>query len=400
MARRPVRIAHLGLGAFHRAHQAWYTQHAGESAEDWGIAAFTGRTPDAARALAAQGGRYTLIERGAERDRAEIVDAIVAAHDGRDRDAWRGVVADPRTAVVTLTVTEAGYEPDATPAARLVDALAARRLADAGPIALVSCDNLLGNGRRLRELVRAAADDPLREWIDLSVSFVDTMVDRITPATTDADRATAHRLTGMDDACTVVAEPFHAWVLAGAFPAGRPEWGAAGARFVDDVTPYEESKLWLLNAGHSYLAYAGRLRGHTTLDEAFADDALRAGVEQLWAEQGAVIDLPESEVQDSLAALRDRFAHPRMGHRLDQIARDGARKLPPRILAPARRRRERGLPMGEAQLATVGAWAQCLLRFGADDAASADVIGALGRAPASRRTEVALASLSTEGTYV
>ena len=199
--RHPARIVHLGLGAFHRAHQAWYTQLANDGGDDWGIAAFTGRTPDAAVALAAQDGVYTLVERAASGDRARTIESIVSATDGSDRGAWRSAFADPEVAVVTLTVTEAGYSAGSSVAARLLDGLRARADAGAGPIALVSCDNLPANGETTRRLL--VTDDRaggLSGWIDDNVAFVSTMVDRITPATTDEDRVTADALIGWTDA--------------------------------------------------------------------------------------------------------------------------------------------------------------------------------------------------------
>ena len=141
----------------------------------------------------------------------------------------------------------------------------------------------------------SASGSDLDDWIRSEVSFVSTMVDRITPATTPADVAAVRRLAGWDDAAPVVAEPFAEWVLAGEFPAGRPAWEAGGARFVDDVEPFERRKLWLLNAGHSLLAYRGLLRGRATIADAVADPGLRAHLEQLWEEQRA--DLPSTTMR-------------------------------------------------------------------------------------------------------
>ena len=281
---------HLGLGAFHRAHQAWYTDRADAG---WGIAAFTGRSPTAAEALAAQDGLYVLVERAADGDTATVVQSIVQAHDGGDELAWRAAVADPAVTVLTLTVTEAGYAASATDdvaalrsgggaltaPGRLVDGLRARRDAGVGPLAVVSCDNLPANGAVTERVVRGVArlvDPGLDDWIARNVSFVSTMVDRITPATTDDDRAVARALTGFADAVPVVTEPFSEWVLSGDFPAGRPPWERVGARFVADVEPYEQRKLWLLNAGHSLLAYRGRLLGHDTVDRGLRTARRRA----------------------------------------------------------------------------------------------------------------------------
>ncbi|MEV8212401.1 mannitol dehydrogenase family protein [Leifsonia sp. NPDC077715] len=372
-ARHPVRVAHLGLGAFHRAHQAWYTQAANDAAPDaaggWGIAAFTGRRADAARVLAAQDSLYSVVTRGPADDSVSTVEALSRVHDGADTAAWLATLADPQVGVLTLTVTEAGYLPGASAPGRIRDGLAARFRADAGGLAVVSCDNLSGNGRVLREAVLAlTADEPdLDAWVRSEVSFVSTMVDRITPATTEQDLSAVRALAGWDDAAPVITEPFSEWVLAGAFPAGRPAWEAGGARFVDDVEPFERRKLRLLNAGHSLLAYRGLLRGHRTIAEAVADPALAAELELLWAEQRPGLPFDDAAVAAAQQALRDRFTNARIEHRLVQIAADGSQKLGPRIVEPLRERLAAGLGPGEAQLGVLAAWTLHLLAGGARD---------------------------------
>jgi fructuronate reductase len=363
--RPPARIAHLGLGHFHRAHQAWYTQHADERADagasdGWGIAAFTGRSPRAAEALAAQDGVYTLITRAADGDSAEIVQSVVRAHDGAGPD-WERTIADPDVAVLTVTITERGYEPAGhqgeSAGQRIARGLLARAQASAGPIALVSCDNLSGNGAALRRIVLDAVHDAdLAAWIESNASFVSTMVDRITPGTTDADRATARELTGYDDAAPVVTEPFSEWVICGDFPAGGPAWETVGARFVDDVEPYERRKLWLLNAGHTLLAATGIPRGHETVAEAFGDTQCRMLLEDLWAEARVVLPFDEETTDASLAALRARFANPRIAHRLAQIDDGSLQKLRQRQAAIMTARLEAGEEPGTASLATIEEW--------------------------------------------
>jgi fructuronate reductase len=370
--RRPeVRIAHLGLGHFHRAHQVWYTQHADESeATDagapagWGIAAFTGRSPRAAEALAAQDGVYTLITRAADGDAAQIMQSLVRAHDGAGPE-WERTLADPRVAVLTVTVTERGYGDSRsagthsaeTAGERIARGLSARARSSAGPIALVSCDNVSGNGEALRTTVLGATDDAgLRAWIESNVSFVSTMVDRITPGTTQADLATAVELTGYDDAVPVVTEPFREWVLCGEFPAGRPAWERAGACFVDDVEPYERRKLWLLNAGHSLLAAVGIPRGHETVAGAFADHECRMLLEGLWAEARELLPFDDETTDAFLSDLRARFANPRIAHRLSQIDDGSLQKLGQRQAAIIRARLDAGAAPGAASLATIEAW--------------------------------------------
>jgi fructuronate reductase len=378
----PVRIVHLGLGAFHRSHQAWYTQQASDSAE-WGIAAFTGRRPDAAVALAEQDGLYTLMERADTGDSFTVVDSIVEAVDGADVKRLAELVAAPGTAVVTLTITEAAYglgadgrfdteAPDvatdlallgsgavkpATPLGRLVLALAARRAAKAGPLAVVCCDNLSNNGAVARQAVAGFAgawDSGLAAWIDANVSFVSTSVDRITPRTTEQDLADVREACGYRDNSPVVAEPFSSWVLSGDFPAGRPRWEDAGALFVDDIEPYENRKLWLLNGAHSILAYAGQLRGHATVAEALGDPACRQAVEAFWDEAEA--NLPDGlEIPAYRAALLARFSNARIAHHLAQIAMDGSTKLRMRAVPVLQAERAAGRS-GAAAALMISAW--------------------------------------------
>lgn len=385
----PVRIVHLGLGAFARAHQAWYTDAVDDRGE-WGIAAFTGRSPDAARRLAAQDGLFTLIERDADGDRASVIESLVEARDGADLPRMLALLSSPDTAVVTLTVTESGYrlaadgsrDPDdaalaadravlaggepgdpVTVLGRLIAGLRARRDADAGGLAVVPCDNLPGNGAMLRRGVLELAEevDPaLAGWIAREVSFVSTSVDRITPAASAADAEVAASLTGWADADPVVAEPFRDWVLCGSFPAGRPAWERAGARFVDDIEPFERRKLWLLNAAHSALAYAGAPLGYGTVAEAIADPACRVLVDGVWDE--AARQLPaELGVDDYRAALLQRFGNARIEHRLAQIGAEGATKLGVRIVPVLRAERAAGR-RAEAGVATIAAWVSVLLR--------------------------------------
>lgn len=390
----PVRIVHLGLGAFHRAHQAWYTRHASDGAQ-WGIAAFTGRRPDAAAALSAQDGLFTLIERGAEGDSFELIDSIVEAHDGADLPALERLVAAPATALVTLTITEAAYNlaPDGTldlenhavksdiaalqarfaaggmldggspadcrtAAGRLVQALAARRAAGTGPIAVVSCDNLSHNAEAARAAVgglAAAAAPELGEWVAANVSFVGTSIDRITPRTTDAELDLVAAQCGYSDTSPVVTEPFSDWVLCGDFPAGCPDWASAGAVFVDEIEHYENRKLWLLNGAHSLMAYAGQLRGHLTVAQALADPVCAAWVEAFWDEAEANLPVEGLNIPAYRAALRERFSNSRIAHHLAQIAQDGSNKLRMRAVPVYKAERAAGRS-GDGALRMIAAW--------------------------------------------
>jgi fructuronate reductase len=387
--RAPVRIAHLGLGNFSRAHQAWYTDRVPDAGR-WGIAAFTGRSPSLAEALAPQDGLFTLVTRARDGDRFDVVGSLSAVHPASDHAAWLRYLRSAELAVVTLTVTEAGYcrgadgsldtgradvrddvaalrsDPGATVQTmpgRLVAGLLARRSAAAGPIAVVPCDNLPQNGavtaRVVRELA-SAVDPTLVPWIDDSVSFVTTMVDRITPRTVDADRDAVLAATGLSDEAPVVTEPFSEWVLSGEFPAGRPDWPAAGARVVDDVAPFEERKLWLLNGAHSLLAYGGTLRGHETVADAVADPVCRGWITEWWDEAQQHLELPAASVEPYRAALLERFANPGIRHQLAQIAADGSQKLAVRILPVLRAERAAGrVPPGATR--ALAAWV-CHLR--------------------------------------
>ena len=414
----PVRIAHLGLGAFHRAHQAWYTDVVDE-ANEWGIAAFTGRSPQAAEEIAAQDGLYALIERSVDGDSVTVIDAISEAVDGARVDRLVEHVAAPDTALVTLTVTEAGYALDAdgrpdlanpavsadvewlrrnldaaqfdlsdaprTALARLLAGVEARRRAGSGALAIVSCDNLPENGELTRsalfELAELASATATREHLAEHVTFVSTSIDRITPKTTPADVAAVAAATGWRDRSPVVTEPFHDWVLSGEFRSGRPAWERAGARFVDDIDPFERRKLWLLNGSHTLLAYAGAARGHGTVAEAVGDPEVRSWVEQFWAE--AVRHLPAEglDLDAYRAALLDRFDNARIRHLLGQIGQDGTTKLRVRIAPVLRAERAAGRD-GDASVRVLGAWV----------AAARD-----GRLPADRAGDALDAAASESG---
>ena len=352
------RLVHLGLGNFFRAHQAWYTDHAPDAA-DWRIAAFTGRSRGLTDALADQEGLYTLVTRAADRDRFELVASLGSVHAAQDEEAWLRRLRAPEVAAVTITITEAGYR-DGPAVGRLLAGLAARRDADAGPLALVPCDNVPGNGAFLEQLLLEKAEPGLAAWIAESVSTVTTVVDRITPRTEPDDLLLVARETGFADRAPVVTEPFSEWILSGTFPGGRPRWEDAGATFTGEIAPFEERKLWLLNGAHSLLAYTGSARGHSTVAEAVADDACRAWVEQWWEEASPYVRQPDTDVAAYRAALLDRWENPRIHHRLGQIAADGSQKLPVRILPVLRREREAGrVPEGATR--ALAAWV-CHLR--------------------------------------
>ena len=377
--RAPVRIVHLGLGAFHRAHQAWFTEVVNRAGgEQWGIAAFTGRRPDAAVALAAQDCRYDLVVRGPGSDAVEKISSIVAAHDGAEAAAWR--TAMTTVAVLTVTITEAGYREGGAAIARIVDGLRARRNAGGGPIAIVSCDNLDGNGALLGSLVTQTADAEMSAWIADNVSFVSSVVDRITPAVADA-----LPITVTDVPCAIVTEPAASWILCGEFPAGRPEWELAGAEFADDIEPYERRKLWLLNAGHTLLASLGQLRGHATVADAMTDDVCRAALDELWDDAAAVLPFSAEDLAGQRAVLVERFENARIRHALRQIATDAEIKLDVRVIPVIQARLARGLVAGHGELRALAAWAALedldadavAHRYDLDDVVRHELIGAI-----------------------
>ena len=404
----PVRHVHLGLGNFFRAHQAWYTTNAPDAAE-WGIAAFTGRsTPrsDAlAAALAAQDGLYTLVTRAADGDRFDVVRSLARIHLVDEHHAWLGYFADPQVQIITTTVTEAGYmrgkdggldtarlevaadiatlqgdltAPVVTAPAKLLAGFAARRAAGAGPLTMVPCDNLPGNGPAVSRVIGDLAklvDPTLVEWIAANVFYVTTMVDRITPEPTAEDIAAAGVATGVDDHAAVVTEPFSEWVISGEFAGDRPRWEDSGATFTPDVEPFEDRKLWMLNGAHSMLAYAGSIRGHVTVADTMTDPTCLEWLDEWWEASSRHLSLPATTNDAYRVALIERFANPRLLHRLDQIAWDGSQKLPIRVLPTVRAERDAGrLPAGV--LRTLAAWVLHLRGVGAKltDARSAEFV--------------------------
>ena len=412
----PVRMVHLGIGNFFRAHQAWFTEHSSDAA-DWGYAVFTGRTSTVTDDLAKQDDLYTLLVREPDGDRPEVISTLSRTHTGSDVAALRDYFASPDLALVTSTVTEAGYrratgggldladpaviadvealradpasDSVSTTPGRLVAGLLARRAADVGPIALVPCDNIPDNGGMVGRVVRdlaAEVDPTLLDWIEDNVSVVTTMVDRITPRATDEDRATVAELLNVVDRQVVVTEPFSEWVLSGEFPRGRPEW--PGAQFVEDVSKHEQRKLWLLNGSHSLMAYGASILGHETVSSAIADETVRGWVEEWWDVAAANLDV--EGVDDYRAALVERFSNPRIKHLLAQIAADGSQKVPIRFgPALAAEAAAGSVPPGATR--PVAAWIAHLHGHGAPVTdAQADTVRQLGEANADEAVRTVL----------
>ncbi len=400
-------MVHLGLGNFFRAHQAWYTDRASD-ADQWGIAAFSGRSLGVTAELGRQENLYTLVSVGPEHNDYRVISSIAATHSGTDVDALLSYLADPQVTVVTITITEAGYhrndqgrldledahvEADVAAIAagnlhvvrtcpgKLVAGLIERRRAGAGPITLISCDNLPDNGTvlsvMLEDLAVVAAPD-LLGYLDNEVGFITTMVDRVVPRASDAVRQAVLDERGIDDLAAVATEPFSDWVLAGQFRGPRPAWESAGAVIVDDVVPHELRKLWMLSGAHSLMAYAATMRGHHTVDEAIGDPIVRGWVDEWWDVAQRQLSLDENLIEDYRAELLKRFGNPRMRSRLSRIAADGSQKLAVRIVPALLADRKAGnSPLGAER--AVAAWTLHLRGLGAPfNDARADTVHPLG----------------------
>jgi fructuronate reductase len=378
-----VGIVHLGLGAFHRAHQAMYTDDLLRADPRWGICGVSLKTPRATEPLAAQDCLYTALEKSAEGRNERVVGAVrEGLFLGTERAKVIARLADSAVHIVTLTVTEKGYchdpatgrlnlahpdvvhdlaQPEAAASAPglLVAGFAARRKAGSGGLTVVCCDNLPHNGRVVEAIVTtfARAHDPaLADWIGRHVTFPSTMVDRIVPATTAADVTEVSELLGVADAVPVVFEPFKQWVIEDRFAAARPAWEDAGAQFVADVAPFETMKLRLLNGSHSTLAYLGFLAGHDFIWQASSDPDLARLVDRQMVEEivPTLVAPPGTDLAAYCRQLMTRFRNPALPHRTQQIAMDGSQKLPQRLLNTIRDRLAGGGSIAHLTLAVAG----------------------------------------------
>jgi len=377
-------IVHLGLGAFFRGFGCVFVADAMVASRgDWGITGVSLRSPDTRDALQGQGWGYTSVTLAPEGEQTRWIsilnDVLVAPEDP---EAVLAAMAEPAVRIVTLTVTEKGYcynpstralntsHPDiqhdlahdlpVSAPGFLVRALARRRAAGVAPFTVLTCDNLPENGRLVRGLVLDFAqriDPALSDWIATEGRFPSTMVDRITPATTEADIARVAQLTGRADAAPVMHEPFAQWVIEDDFVGNaRPDFAAAGVEMVKDVTAHEHMKLRMLNGTHSALAYTGYLAGHETIAETVADPVFASYVRRLWSEIMPAVHAPEGvSLTDYADALFDRYANPCIRHRTWQIAMDGSQKLPQRILGSLAANIAAGRPSPALCLA-VAAW--------------------------------------------
>ena len=361
-----VGIVHLGIGAFHRAHQAAYTDALLSENPSWGICGVSLRSPETRDALQPQDGLYTLAVQDGEGSDLSVIGSVVELLCApEDPEAVLRRMADPATRIVSLTITEKGYchnpatgtldegHPDivhdlANPARPrsaigfIVEAISRRVSAGIAPFTLLSCDNLPGNGHVLKRIVTQFAElrDPALAAVIRNVASPSTMVDRIVPATTDGDRSAVAAAMGLEDAWPIMTEPFRQWVIEEDFPLGRPAWEKAGALFVQDVSAFEFMKLRLLNGSHSTLAYLGYLAGAETVADAMSLPGMEALVEGLMRHEVSptLPELPGFDLPAYRAELLQRFRNPALRHRTWQIAMDGSQKLPQRLLGSIRDR--------------------------------------------------------------
>ncbi|MEK1864241.1 MAG: mannitol dehydrogenase family protein [Rhizobium leguminosarum] len=377
-------ILHLGPGAFFRAHFAPFTDAAlAASGGDWGIEVASLRTADVADHLNEQNGLYTMLIRDTSGTVAQVIGPILRAHVAtRDPAGLLDRLEDPAIRIVSLTVTEKAYGMDSATGGLdlnhadvaadlanrhaprgvigyLVEGLSRRRAKGLAPFTLLSCDNLPSNGAVLKRLVLDFAErvDPsLRQWIEANVPFPSTMVDRITPASTEATYQDAERLTGRQDLAAIETEPFTQWVIEDHFANGRPAWEKAGALMVTDVSAYEKMKLRMLNGAHSLLAYLGYIGGYEFIRDVMDDAGLAAlAYRHMHAAARTLDAVPGIDLDDYASELIARFANKAIAHRTYQIAMDGTQKLPQRLLEPATEALAHG-DKAETYAIAVAAW--------------------------------------------
>lgn len=389
------RIVHLGLGNFHRAHQAWYTAKAG----GWRITGVAMTNAKLQDEMAEAANRYLLGTWGRSGLSTEVIDVIDEVLLASQQGAMIvSKIADANTHIVTVTITEKGYhlsgghldlnaaaiardlqETSPTSAIGLLsEGLIQRYKLSAGSISVVSCDNLSDNGAKLKQVVSDYVQERYPEavpWLGEQVSFPATMVDRITPRLSAKAIDEICAAAGGQTMPVVGTEAFSEWIVEDRFAGLRPDWDAAGAMLVKDVTSFEQRKLRLLNGAHSFMAYAGLNKGHRYVHDAIADDEIRNGVCGIWEEASSTLSEPASQTVPTYQAdLLKRFAVPALRHSLEQIAADGSVKLSERLLPVLQLRavRKHKSPYVEAAIAAwAGFVAQRVIKDQIDDPFSA-----------------------------
>ena len=410
-----VGVLHLGVGAFHRAHQAVVFDDALNAGDlRWAVLGASLRSPGVRDQLSPQDGLYSVAVREGDVSRIRIIGAIQRVLVAPESPAALvAAMADPDVHLVTLTVTEKGYRLDPASGALMIDdpdvaadlsdlsaprtapgfitaALAARKAAGTGPFTVISCDNLPHNGARIRQAVLQMAeyvDADLRAWIETEGAFPQTMVDRIVPSTTPDDVAGLETRLGLIDQGMVKTEPFTQWVIQDWFAGTRPDFENLGVQITADVAPWEDAKLRLLNGAHSAIAYLGALAGLEYVDQVVALPAYARFVEGLWDEAESTLTPPPG--LDPVAYRGDlmrRFANSALKHRTFQIAMDGSQKLPQRLLAACAERLKAGRSIDALALAVAG-WMRW--QDGVDDAGNAFVVDDPLAAETARRVTAA-----------
>ncbi|MGF1723050.1 fructuronate reductase [Vibrio kyushuensis] len=358
-----TRTVHLGFGAFHRAHQALYTNEMLEkTGSDWGICEinlFGGE--DLITQLREQDHLYTVAEKGADSTVVKMIGSVTESlHPNlEDQQTVLAKMAEEQVAIVSMTITEKGYCVDPSTGrldknnglikadlenprqpnsaiGYIVEALRIRRELNLKPFTVMSCDNVQENGHVARAAVLDFAnlvDQDLAGWIEANVTFPCTMVDRIVPAATSETLTEITELVGVADPCGIACEPFRQWVIEDNFVNGRPEWDVAGAEFVADVVPFEEMKLRMLNGSHSFLAYLGYLGGYQHISDTMTNESYRkAAFDMMTKAQAPTLTMPDgTDLEGYAKLLIERFSNPSLKHQTWQIAMDGSQKIPQRM---------------------------------------------------------------------
>jgi mannitol 2-dehydrogenase len=363
------RILHLGVGGFHRAHMALYTDELAAAGGDWGIRGVGLLDADRrmASVLEAQDHLYTLIERDSEGSRPRVIGSIVDyVLVAGDEAAFVQQIANPEIAILSLTITEGGYslaKPNPTIEA-IASGLDARRTAGAMPLTILSCDNLPGNGNVAREAITRVSEgrsEELLRFVETACTFPNSMVDRITPQTTDDDRAWLRDEVGIDDGWPVVAEPFRQWVIEDTFAAGRPPYEDVGALFTDRVHDWELYKLRMLNATHSCMAYLMAIAGVVYVDEAIAIPAVRRYLEQFLAQEAipTLAEIPGHPAAEYGRTVLGRYENTGVRDQIARLCIDGTAKFPSFLIPTIERQLELDGSVDYAALALAG-WARYL----------------------------------------
>jgi mannitol 2-dehydrogenase len=381
-------IMHVGVGGFHRAHQAVYMDDLFNQGGDpqWGYCGVGLLKHDARMrdVMRSQDCLYALVERSMEGDKARIIGSIVNFLFAPD-DPQKVIeqMASPNTRIVSLTITEGGYYIDQSTGeldakhpdiqydlahphephcsfGYLLEALDRRRNRGLPPFTLMSCDNIQSNGEVAKKMLTAFAElrDPVfRNWLRENCLFPNSMVDRITPATTDEHRTLVKEKFGIDDGWPVMTEPFKQWVIEDHFEQGRPAWESVGAQMTTDVLPYEKMKLRLLNASHQALCYIGMLLGYEFVHETMEDRDIRKLVKKMMDEEVTpfLSEVPGVDLTDYKRTLIERFANPAIRDQLSRIGIYGSSGIPKFVLPSIQEQLQRGGPIKLLSF-TVASW--------------------------------------------